>query len=95
MDEIPLLKFYAKFLQVIGDKKKDEFSHIKNDIDRIRFIYKYNSWENFIITRSCKNHKSAEKLKLDGNNKYATKQFDQAIKLYNEALINCPVVDCE
>lgn len=90
MENQQLLKFYVKFLQIIGENKTKEFQDLRSDKERIDFMYKFNIEEPLVIIPSLKSYDEALELKAHGNILYLNKQFQDAISAYTKGLKRCP-----
>lgn len=84
-------KYCEKALAQLTEECVQQFKETKDEESRIRLLYKIGLKLPIGVTENNgKDFEVAKKLKDTGNGCFAKKNYDNALKAYNEGIIKCP-----
>lgn len=86
-------KICNKIVEKLNENECEKFKALESDEERIRFIYSFANTLPIVLKDSGKNFEEAQQKKVKGNGFFAKKEYEPALRAYNEGITKCPQND--
>lgn len=89
-DKTTFQKECNKVVRKLTEQDVEQFKSLESDEERVRFIYHHAKSMLVELKDGGKNLKEARDKKEEGNALFAGKDYEGAIRAYNEGIVKCP-----
>lgn len=79
-----------KIVQRLHEDDCEKFKILENDEERIRFMYGFAKAMPLVLKGCGKSVEDAQRKKVEGNAFFAEREYEGALRAYNEGIVKCP-----
>lgn len=79
-----------KIVQKLQESDCEKFKQLEGNDEQVRFMYEFAKTMPIVLKDGGKNFEDAQRKKAEGNALFAKKEYEEAIRAYNDGIIKCP-----